>query len=101
MIESLFRMFKNNYLYHQGINSIEDLIRKAAFYFNQHNNVIPMAVHNGGKPMEVFVSKWGEEQRKEIEEKKLDARKARKEKNMAPPWACRKRSKKREIMCTQ
>ena len=77
MIENLFRMFKNNYLYHQEINS------KEAFYFNQHNNIIPMAAHNGGTPLELFLACWGEDQRKEIEENKLAARKARKDKNMA------------------
>ena len=42
MIESLFRSLKNNFLYHQGINSIQDLTRKADFYFNEHNEVIPL-----------------------------------------------------------
>jgi transposase InsO family protein len=47
MIESLFRMLKNNYLYHQDIRNIEDLERKARFYFTQHNEVIPQATLKG------------------------------------------------------
>ncbi len=47
MIESLYRSLKNNYLYHQGINSIEDLARKADFYFREHNDVIPLAAPQG------------------------------------------------------
>ncbi len=46
MIEAIFRILKNNFLYHQGINSIEDHTRKAKFYFNQHNNVISLQIHN-------------------------------------------------------
>ncbi|MGZ3744856.1 MAG: DDE-type integrase/transposase/recombinase [Pseudobdellovibrionaceae bacterium] len=84
MVESLFRMLKNNYLYHQGINNIGDLIRKADFYFRQHNNVIPLAVHRGGTPAEVFLSSWGEAERGSLQVNKLEALTARKKKNLQP-----------------
>jgi hypothetical protein len=85
MIESLFRMLKNNYLYHQGINGIEDLVRKAAFYFHQHNYVIPLASQKGGRPAEVYVSSWGEVERNELQANKAAALMARKKKNLVPP----------------
>jgi putative transposase len=84
MIESLFRMFKNNFLYHQGINTISDLTRKAAFYFREHNEVIPLAVHDGGRPKEVFLSSWGEGERNKLQAHKKIAVQARKKKNLAP-----------------
>lgn len=87
MVESLFRMFKNNYLYHQEIRTIEDLTRKADFYFRQHNEVVPLAVHSGGTPSEVFRRSWGEAQKQEMQELKLAAFANRKLKNLAP--ACR------------
>ncbi len=85
MIECLFRLFKNNYLYHQGIHTIEDLTRKAAFYFRQHNEVIPIAVHNGGRPLEVYSSSWGSEDLDELSAKKALALAARKKQNTQPP----------------
>ena len=84
MIESLFRMLKNNYLYHQGIHSIEDLTRKAAFYFKQHNQVVPMALHKGATPVEIFNSSWGEAQKYMLSLAKEAALIARKKKNMVP-----------------
>ena len=56
MIESLFHSLKNRFLYHQKVKSGDDLLRKANFYFRQHNDVIPLAVHKGGIPIEVFKS---------------------------------------------
>ena len=85
MIESLFRMLKNNYLYHQGIHTIEDLTRKADFYFREHNHVIPLASHRGARPAEVFLSAWGEAQQAELRANKAAALKARKATNLAPP----------------
>ena len=87
MIERLFHSLKNNFLYHQGINTIEDLTRKADFYFREHNYVMPMAVHRGGKPAEVFVSSWNEASLLELQEKKVLALAARKAKNLEP--ACK------------
>ena len=84
MIESLFRMLKNNYLYHQGIHNIEDLTRKADFYFREHNNVIPLAAHRGGRPAEIFVSSWGEQERNELQSNKESAFMNRKKKNLQP-----------------
>jgi transposase InsO family protein len=84
MIESLFRMLKNNYLYHQGIHTLEDLTRKAEFYFREHNHVIPLATHKGGRPAEVFLSSWGETEKNELSANKLEAVLSRRKKNLAP-----------------
>jgi putative transposase len=84
MIERLFHSLKNNFLYHQGINTIEDLTRKADFYFKQHNYVIPLAAHRGGRPAEVFVSSWNEAELNELHAKKALALVARKTKNLEP-----------------
>lgn len=84
MIESLFRMFKNNYLYHQGIHTLEDLRRKTEFYFREHNHVIPLATHKGGRPAEVFLSSWGESEKEELRANKLAAVLSRRKKNQAP-----------------
>src|SRR5262249_23494936 len=59
MIESLFRMLKNNFLCHQDIRNIQDLERKARFYFTQHNEVIPQAVLKGATPKESYRRLWG------------------------------------------
>ncbi len=85
MIESLFRMLKNNYLYHQGINTIQDLTRKASFYLRQHNEVIPLATHKGGRPAEVYTSKWSEQQHEELKTLKTAALKQRRARNLQPP----------------
>jgi hypothetical protein len=84
MIERLFNSLKNNYLYHQGIHTIEDLTRKANFYFNQHNQVIPLALHHGGRPAEVFLSSWNEVELNALQDKKSLALMARKTKNLEP-----------------
>jgi hypothetical protein len=80
-------MLKNNYLYHQGIHTIEDLIRKAEFYFHQHNHVIPLALHKGGRPAEIFSSSWGDVERAALLENSVSARNSRKVKNLQPPCA--------------
>ncbi len=67
--------------YHQGINFIDDLTSKAKFYFNQHNNVIPLPIHKGGRPGEVYLSSWNEEEKQKIDEAKKLALLARKIKN--------------------
>lgn len=85
MIEGLFHGLKNKYLYHQRIKNIEDLIRKANFYFKQHNEVVPLQVLNGGRPKEVFVSSWSDEDKKNLESNKLHAFLSRKKKNLEPP----------------
>jgi len=85
MIESLFRMLKNNYLYHQGIRCMEDLERKAAFYFRAHNQEIPLSGHKGGRPEEIFLSSWGEIEKGELEKKKQEAFLKRRQKNMELP----------------
>ena len=84
MVESLFRSLKNNYLYHQGINSIEDLTRKTNFYFSQHNDVIPLAIHRGGRPSEVFLSSWNEAELTQLQTNKEFAFLNRKKKNLQP-----------------
>jgi hypothetical protein len=84
MIERLFFSLKNNYLYHQGIHTIEDLARKADFYFKQHNDVIPLATHRGGRPVEVFVSSWSESMLNDLQAQKDLALMARKKKNLEP-----------------
>ena len=84
MIERLFHSLKNNYLYHQGIHTIEDLKRKANFYFNQHNHVIPLALLHGGRPAEVFVSSWNESERALLQTNRMQAFLARKMKNKEP-----------------
>jgi hypothetical protein len=85
MVEGLFHGFKNKYLYHQKVKGIEDLTRKTNFYFRQHNEVVPLAVHKGGRPREVFLSAWNEATRHELEANKANAFLARKKKNLAPP----------------
>ena len=57
-------------------------MRKADFYFKQHNEVIPLAVHSGGRPAEVFVSSWNEAQLTELQDRKVLALMARKKKNL-------------------
>jgi putative transposase len=84
MIEGLFRQLKNNFLYHQGIRSIEDLRRKVAFYLKQHNEVIPRASQSGGVPKEVFISSWGASQIELLEERKIRAHLFRRKNNLAP-----------------
>ncbi|RYZ82800.1 MAG: transposase, partial [Proteobacteria bacterium] len=84
MIESLFRMFKNNYFYHQRIDGIDDLVRKAYFYFTQHNNFIPLAVHQGGRPCEIYTSTWNHDARNRLDKQKLDAKDERKKRNLSP-----------------
>ena len=84
MIERLFNSLKNQYLYHQGIHTIQDLTRKVAFYFNQHNNVIPLSVHRGGKPAEVFISSWNEATLNQLQQDKEQAFLARLKKNQEP-----------------
>lgn len=85
MIESLFHSLKNKFLYHQKIKGLEDLIRKANFYFRQHNEIVPLAVHRGGKPCEVYLSAWSDSEREQLQENKITAFLARKKKNLEPP----------------
>ncbi len=85
MIERLFLSLKNNFLYHQGIHTIEDLTRKANFYFKQYNEVIPLASHRGGTPAEVFISSWREQELNQLRINKEQALLARKKKNLGPP----------------
>jgi transposase InsO family protein len=84
MIESLFRQLKNNYLYHQGIRTIQDLERKVAYYLNQHNKIIPLRLHEGGTPEEIYRSKWSDEMRAELRKLRLEALEQRRVKNRAP-----------------
>jgi transposase InsO family protein len=84
MIESLFRQLKNNYLYHQGIRNIQELERKATYYLNQHNETIPLALHHGGTPSEVYRSKWNEENQKILIKARHEALAQRKLKNRLP-----------------
>lgn len=85
MIESLFRMLKNNFLYHQNIRNIEDLERKARFYFNQHNQVVPQAVLRGATPHEFYRRLWTTQNEDELKTKRAEAVAARKANNLAPP----------------
>ncbi len=85
MVEGLFHALKNRFLYHQKVKSAEDLLRKANFYFEQHNNVVPLAVHSGGKPIEVYKSTWNDSEKANLQENKKLAILARKNKNRQPP----------------
>jgi putative transposase len=85
MVEGLFHSLKNKYLYHQKIKSIEDLTRKANFYFRQHNEVVPLAVHKGGRPREVFLAAWNSTELEQLQVNKTSAFLARKKKNLEPP----------------
>ncbi len=87
MIESLFHSLKNRFLYHQKVKSSDDLLRKANFYFRQHNELVPLAVHKGGIPIEVFKSQWADPERAKLQENKKSAFLARKAKNQQPPCA--------------
>jgi transposase InsO family protein len=84
MIESLFRQLKNNYLYHQGIRNAQDLERKVNYYLNQHNETIPLAIHHGGTPSEVYQSKWNEENQKILIKARQESLVQRKVKNRLP-----------------
>lgn len=84
MIESLFRQLKNNYLYHQGIRNIQDLERKVAYYLNQHNETIPLTLHHGGTPSEIYQSTWNEETQKLLIKARHEALAQRKVKNRLP-----------------
>jgi transposase InsO family protein len=84
MIESLFRQLKNNYLYHQGIRNVQDLERKVNYYLNQHNETIPLALHHGGTPSEVYQSKWNEENQKILIKARQESLVQRKVKNRLP-----------------
>lgn len=89
MIENLFRMFKNNFLYHQDIRNIHDLERKARFYFTQHNEVIPQAVLMGATPQESYRKLWSRENEDKLKSQRAEARHSRKEKNLVPPcYSC-------------
>lgn len=85
MIEGLFHGLKNRYLYHQKIKNIEDVKRKANFYFRQHNEVVPLNVLKGERPLEVFQSSWGAPERSELQLNKERAFQSRKQKNLEPP----------------
>lgn len=85
MIESLFRMLKNNFLYHQDIRNIEDLERKARFYFTQHNDVIPQAVLKGATPHESYRRLWTQRNEDELKSQRAEAVIARRVKNLSPP----------------
>jgi transposase InsO family protein len=84
MIERLFHSLKNNFLYHQGIHTIDDLTKKANFYFTQHNDVIPLAAHRGGTPSEVFKSSWNDAELIKLQTSREQAFMARKKKNLEP-----------------
>lgn len=84
MIENLFRQLKNNYLYHQGIRTIQDLERKVAYYINQHNKIIPLRTHDGGTPEEIYRSKWNDEMRAELRKTRKEALDQRRVKNRIP-----------------
>jgi hypothetical protein len=84
MIENLFRQLKNNYLYHQGIRTIQDLERKVAYYINQHNKIIPLRTHDGGTPEEIYCSKWNDETRAELRKIRKEALDQRRVKNSIP-----------------
>ena len=88
MVERLFHSLKNNFLYHQNINGIEDLTRKANFYFSQHNNFIPLAIHRGGTPAEIYQSKWNAEEELKLKEGRDVALQIRKQKNMSQCEKC-------------
>lgn len=83
MIERLFHSLKNNFLYFQDLRGPVDLERKANFYFSEHNNVIPMQVHKGGTPKEIFLSTWDEKKLAELAENKTQAILTRRKKNQA------------------
>ncbi|OQW48216.1 MAG: hypothetical protein A4S09_13990 [Proteobacteria bacterium SG_bin7] len=85
MVEGLFHSLKNRFLYHQKVKSADDLLRKANFYFQQHNNVVPLAVHKGGRPIEVYKSTWNDSEKTNLQENKKLAIQARKNKNRQPP----------------
>jgi transposase InsO family protein len=85
MIESLFRMLKNNFLYHQDIRNIRDLERNAKFYFTQHNEVIPQAVLKGATPQESYRRSWSKENEDHLKSERAEAVLSRKAKNLAPP----------------
>jgi putative transposase len=87
MVEGLFHSLKNKYLYHQKVKTIGDLTRKANFYFRQHNEVVPLAVHKGGRPREVFLSAWSSAELEQPQVNKTSAFLARKKKNLEPPCA--------------
>jgi putative transposase len=85
MIESLFRMLKNNFLYHQDIRNIQDLERKARFYFTQHYEVIPQAVLAGATPVEFYRRLWTEKNESRLKSQRAEAVIARRAKNLSPP----------------
>ena len=85
MIESLFRMLKNNFLYHQDIRNIQDLERKARFYFTQHNQVIPQAVLKGSTPFESYRRLWTKQNEDDLKTQRTEAVIARRIQNLAPP----------------
>ncbi len=84
MIERLFRGLKSNYLYHQNIRNIEDLKRKANFYFIQHNNVVPLANLDGGTPVEVYKGRWTDLAKQELADEKTLAFLMRRSENLKP-----------------
>lgn len=85
MVEGLFHSLKNRFLYHQKVKSAEELLRKANFYFQQHNDVVPLSVHKGGTPIEVYKSKWNDSEKADLHANKKLAILARKNKNQQPP----------------
>lgn len=85
MVEGLFHGFKTKFLNHQKVKTPEDLLRKANFYFRQHNEIVPLAVHRGGKPIEIYKCQWGTAENTKLQENKQLAMLARRKKNQEPP----------------
>ena len=50
MVEAVFHSLKNNYLYHQKMETFTDVKRKVNFYFEQYNKVIPHGQFRGATP---------------------------------------------------
>jgi putative transposase len=54
MVETLFRLLKHNYLFHQEIRSLTSLKKHVDFWCHEHNEKIPHTSFNGETPLERF-----------------------------------------------
>ena len=81
--EVIFRMAKHNYLFLQSLDTMSGFERHCRFYFGDYCNVIPHSALDGATPMEVYTSKWGEQEKAALLESAKRAIARRKEQNLS------------------
>ncbi len=51
-------MLKSNFLKTETLRSLNDVERKIAFFFTEHNEAIPRHQFEGATPLEKFLNTW-------------------------------------------